>query len=266
MRMRFLVVFVPLAVLPGRANALIPTDSIAEDIALAQSYAQALKTWILQNTQALSEANTDIQTAKIYLQDVESYIAFVQNPSLYAAQALLDSAGLTSDLPVSPQIMMQIANGFDSLRGAGGAMSLNQAFGLLNVLGSLTSTAFAANHVYTCPAADPVCVDINARAAGIAGSMGTAASVYADLQKHQTIAAGLRADLAGETTPARRETISAQLQIETVWTANLAASLKAAMAQSQLQQESFNQRAIERQRQSADALFADTQPITTPIQ
>ena len=65
-----------------------------------------------------------------------------------------------------------------------------------------------------------------------------------------------------ETTPAKRETIQAQLLTEQVWMANMQASLASTGQQAMMQAQSFQQRTLERQRASADDFFDQTQPIT----
>src|SRR5208282_6405536 len=114
-----------------------------------------------------------------------------------------------------------------------------------------------------CPATDQACTDLNARGNGIAGSMGITQAAYQDIQTHLATYQALRDDLAGETTPAKRETIQAQIALEQAWLANMQASLQSAAQQSAMQAESFRQRTLERQRASADDYFDGTQPITS---
>jgi hypothetical protein len=93
--------------------------------------------------------------------------------------------------------------------------------------------------------------------------MAIAQAAYADIQAHLPIIQALRDDLAGETNPARRETIQAQLQAEQLYVQNTQARMLAASQQAALQRQSFQQRALEMQRASADDLFDSTMPITS---
>jgi len=245
--------------LPITAHGQVITDSPAEDIANLKSYLQELKAWVVQNTQVLHEAATDLNTANTYAQEVQTYLAFVENPTLANFMGIVNSAGLGSDMPINPLQVMSLANGFNSMQANG---SLTAELGQLRMLSGFASGAFGANHVYTCTATDAACTDINARSNGIAGSMGMTQTAYADLQAHKAMAAALRADLVGETDPAKRETIIAQIGTEQLYIATIQASNTAAAQQANLAQQSAEQRIIERQRQSADAWFDDTQPIT----
>lgn len=262
--MRKVLLLMSALLLPRAAYAVVPVEDLPSEFQQVQSYLQDLKAWVVQNSQWLHEANTDLQTAQIYAQELQTYLSFVADPSLGRAMGIVNQAGLGNDLPVNPGSMMGIAGGFNSLSNQGGTMHLNQAFGLLGNLSRLTSASYGQNHVYTCTATDPACVDINARANGIAGSMGTTQAQYAAMKAHEGSMQAWRDEMVGVTDPAKRETIMAQLQIEQVWTANNTAQLEASVDQAALQQQSFQQRTIERQRQSADALFSDSQPMTGP--
>lgn len=263
MRLRMLLL-APALLLPSAAHAVVPVEDLPSEFQQAQSYLQDLKAWVVQNSQWLHEANTDLQTAQIYAQELQTYLALVNEPPLQAVMGLVNRAGLGNDLPVNPSSMMGIAGGFNSLSNQNGAMSLNQAFGALGNLSRLTSVSYGQNHVYTCAATDPACIDINARSNGIAGSMGTTQAQYASMKAHEGSMQAWRDEMVGVTDPAKRETIMAQLQIEQVWTANNTAQLQASVDQAALQQQSFQQRTIERQRQSADELLADSQPMAGP--
>lgn len=249
-----------LFLLPVTGHTQVLTDSPSEDLQMLKDWVQTQKTWILQNTQALHEAATDLNTAQTYLQDVQTYLAFVENPSLANAMGLLNAAGLGSSLPADPMQVMSLANGFTSMSSGGGSLSADLS--KLRMVSSYASSAFGANHVYTCSALDSACAAMNARANGIAGSMGLAQAGYGDIQAHLGVISGLRADLAGTTDPAKRETISAQIGTEQLYIQNTLASLTAVGQQANLAQQSDRQRTLERQRASADDLFDNTQPIT----
>nr|WP_294566813.1 type IV secretion system protein [uncultured Rhodopila sp.] len=260
--MRAILLATAVLLLPIAAHAQVSTDSINEDLALAKSYLQSIQSYILEQTSGLHAAATDLQTAQIYAQELQTYIAFVQNPTLSAAMGLINQAGLGSDLPINPTQVMGLANGFGSVS-SGGTLTLNGAFAALRSVNGYAQGAFGANHQYTCKATDQACQDMNARANGIAGSMGIAQAAYADVQAHAPIIQALRDDLAGETDPAKRETIQAQLQAELLYVANTETRMNAAYQQATLQQQSFQQRTLERQRSAADDLFDSTMPVTS---
>lgn len=252
-----LLVASALLLTPVTGHAQILTDSPSEDLQMLKDYAQSLKDYVVENSQWLEETKTDLNTAQTYLQLVTQYAAFVANPQL-AVQQLLNQTGLSQDLPVSPMVIMSLANGFQMSGGA----SLGGDLAKLQMLSGFTNSAYSTAHVYTCTGTDPTCIDLNARANGIAGSMGIAQTGYADIQTHQGVITCLRADLAGTTDPAKRETILAQIGTEQLYIQNVLASLTAASMQSGLAQQSDAQRMTERQRASADAYFNATQPIT----
>lgn len=254
-----LLVATTMLLMPVAGHAQILTDSPSEDLQMVKDWVLQQKQWITQQTQVLHEAATDLNTANTYLQEVQTYLAFVQNPSLANAMGLLNAAGLGSDLPANPLQVMALANGFTSMS-SGGSLSADLA--KLRMLAGYANGAFGVNHVYTCTATDQTCTDLNGRANGIAGSMGIAQTGYADIQAHQAAIAGLRADLVGTTDPAKRETVIAQIGTEQLYIQSTLASLTAAGQQANLAQQSDRQRTLERQRASADAFFADTQPIT----
>jgi len=254
-----------LLALSGRAHAQIPVtdvgvlfNSAQEVVNQVKSYALDLKTYILDETSGLHEAATDLNTAQTYLQEAQTYLALVQNPSLANAMGILGRVGLTNDMPINPMQVMSLTNGFNSM-GNGGLMGDLAA---LRTINGYAIGALGQNHVYTCPATDQACTDLNARGNGIAGSMGITQAAYQDIQAHLATIQALRDDLAGETTPAKRETIQAQLLTEQVWMANMQASLASTGMQASMQAQSFQQRTLERQRASADDYFDGTQPIT----
>lgn len=256
MRARPLLIAAGILLAPAAARAQVPVSDSVTELNVIQSYAQSIKAWTLQYKQYAEEAATDLNTAQAYAQDVETFNSFVQDPSLGAALGLVQVAGLGNDLPVSPYQLMSAANGFGGQGGVNGALSA------LRAVSNLAGTNYQAMHVYACQAADQPCADLNARGNGIAGSMGVQQAAYQDYRAHQGIVQGLRDQLGGVTTPALRETITAQLQAEQVWTANMQGSAQAAAEQAALARQSMVQRVDERQRQSADELFNDTAPIT----
>jgi len=80
-----------------------------------------------------------------YLTEATQLAAFVRDPNLGAAMGLLNKAGLGSSLPVNPQAMMSLVNGFSNP----GQIGLPQIAGILNQLGQFSNAAYQKNHIYT---------------------------------------------------------------------------------------------------------------------
>jgi len=249
-----------LALAPMAAHAVVPVQDAVAELQLLKDYAQQLKAWVTQQSQAVSEANTDLQTARIYSQELETYLHFVENPSLGAADVILRQTGLGSDLPVDPLQMASLANGLNMTGGG-----LTGALSSLSRIGGYAGTAYNTNHVYTCDGTDPTCQDLNTRGNGIAGSSGFNQASYADVQSHRAAVQSLNDALQGTTDPAYRETIMAHLLAEQVWSENMHTATDQSAMQANLAEQTMRQRTLERQRQSADQMFADTQPITGPL-
>ena len=238
------------------ARAQIPVTDAALNL-------QSLKSYFQQAIQIKHEIQTDLNTANMYAQEIQTYLSFVNNPSLSAAMGLINRTGLGSDLPVDPREVASLASGYASMTSGGrGITSLAGGLARLRMIAGYAGSSYSANHVYNCDGADPVCADMNARANGIAGSMGLTQAAYANVAAHVEVIQGLRDDLAGTTDPAKRETILAQLAAEQGWLNSMQTSLAAASQQAALQQQAMSQRNAERQRQSADQLAASTQPMT----
>lgn len=241
---------------PVATHAQIVVVNPTETIQMLKDSAQQIKGYLLQYQQSIHEAMTDIQTAQMVA-------GMIANPSLGAAEALTGMTGLNNDLPVTPHDLMSLSSGYSMLSSAtGNGVSLNGALSALRSINGFASSSYSTNHVYGCTGSDGACGDLNYRANALAGSMGLTQAAYGDVRTHLAIVQALRDQMSGITTPAQRETIMEQLQAEQLWTQNMQASLTSAQMQAAYQDKSFEQRNLERQRQSADDLFNNTQPIT----
>lgn len=194
-----------LCVLTSQAHAqgvaVIDAQSLLQEI---QQVAQSAKAYLLQ--------------AQQYSQQIQTYMAFVHDPSLGAAMGLMNRAGLSNDLPVNPMAVQSLTSGVNGLSGI---------MGKLGTLSALLNTNYSANHVYTPTVNTFGTQAMIANGYSIAGTQGAAQSAYQDLRNHVPIIQALRDRLATATNPKDVADVQAQLQVETVWTDNLQSELAA---------------------------------------
>jgi type IV secretion system protein VirB5 len=211
----------------GYAHAQVPvTDagSIAQEVI---SVAQQAKQYVLQGQQYVTQAQ---QLA----QQIQTYYAFVQNPSLGAAGAIINQAGVGNDLPINPSELVGLTSGY--------SMSLSGLSGKLQALGNLANTSYGQNHVYDCTDQSWACQQQKQRAYGLAGISGLAQSAYQDLRNHMPVVQALQQRAATATTPAEREEVANALAAESVWNQNMMAQVQAAQMQANADKESLVQR------------------------
>lgn len=181
---------------PSRAQ--IAVQDQANLVQQAQDYLQILKSYALQAQQYAAQAQ-QLETAITQLD------AFIQNPDLGAAMGLMQTAGLTSAIPVDPSAVQSIVSGSGGVQGTFGALS------------GLMAGSLGANNVYTCTDPSWACTQARAAAAGNAGQQGLAMNSIATLAAHLPVIQSLRYDLATARDPAQREHVTAELQAETAW-------------------------------------------------
>jgi type IV secretion system protein VirB5 len=211
----------------GYAHAQVPvTDAgtIAQEVI---SVGQQAKQYALQGEQYLNEMK---QTAQM----IQQYYAFVQNPSLGAAGALINQTGLGNDLPINPSSLAGLTSGY--------SMSLSGLAGKLQTLSNLANISYDQNHVYDCADQSWACQQQKQRAYGLAGVSGIAQSAYQDLRNHMPVVQALQQRAATATTPAEREEVANALQAESVWNQNLHAQVQAAQMQANADTASLVQR------------------------
>jgi hypothetical protein len=219
------------SVTSGYAQAQVPvTDagSIAQEVI---SVGQQAKQYALQGEPYLNQIR-QLQ------QQIQQYYAFVQNPSLGTAAALINKAGFGNDLPINPAALQGLTSGY--------SMSLSGLSGKLQTLSNLANTSYGQNHVYDCTDQSLACQQQRQRAYGLAGISGIAQSAYQDLRDHMPIVQALQARAATATTPAEREEVANALQAELVWNQNLQAQVNAAQVQANADTEHLSQKDNER--------------------
>jgi len=224
--------------LGGAAHAQVAVDSVTADINAVKDLAQEAKSFALQGQQYLAEAQQLIQL-------VQTYNAFVANPSLGAALGLMGQTGLSNDLPINPAGLVGLTSGY--------SMSLSGLGGKLDALSSLSNASYNQNHIYSCTGPSWACQQQQQRAYGLAGSSGIAQAAYQDLRNHMPVLQALRDQAANATTPAQRENVALALQSETAWNNNLSAQITAAQMQARTDEGNLVQQDNEKLTQALDA-------------
>lgn len=224
------------------ASAQVPVTDVAAISQLIKSTTQEAESYTLQGKQYLNEA-MQLQ------QQVQTYMAFVQNPSLGMAGVVMNQSGLGNNLPINPSGLVGLTSGY--------SMSLSGLSGKLSQLSSLAGSNYTQNHVYDCTDSSWACVQQKQRAYGIAGSSGVAQAAYQDLRNHMPVVQALRDRAATATTPAEREEVLVALQSEEAWHNNLTGQVEAAKMQADADTASLVQRDKERMSKDIDRTIAD---------
>ncbi len=156
-------------------------EEIQQLIQEAKSYALPAKQYLTQQLQWAKQVAQYATQLQQYALETEQFLAFVHNPTLGAAMGLLNQAGLGTTMPVSPNAMMSLVNGFNGF-GAGGIPNLA---GIAAALNSLSGASYAANHVYTPTDGSWSSQQLIANGNGINATQGTALASYQQLQAHE---------------------------------------------------------------------------------
>lgn len=239
---RILLAAVCLAVLTGPANAVIVVEDPASIVQQVKGYLQDIKGYALQAQQYQVEAQQ-------YFTELQQLNALVHDPSLGNAMAILQTEGLTNDLPINPYALQQLTSGY-----GGGIQAL---VGKLSALGSLANGSYAANHVYSPTDGSWNSQQLIANGNSIAGTQGAAQAAYQNLRNHMPIIQALRDRLLTATTPKDVMDAQAQLQVETLWTHSLNSQLAAADVNYRAQVDGRRQRDDESLEQGIDAFLAE---------
>jgi hypothetical protein len=226
----------------GPAQAQIAVDSLTADFNAVKDLAGQAKSYALQAQQYVTEAQ---QLAQL----VNTFNAFVANPSLGAALGLMNQTGLGNDLPINPAGLMSLTSGY--------SMSLANLGAKLSALSSLSNASYTQNHVYTCTDQSWSCTQEQQRGYALAGASGIAQSAYQDLRNHMPVIQALRDQAATAQTPAQRDSVALALQSETAWNNNLAAQIQAAEMQAKSDEGSLAQQDHEKTSQSIAATIAE---------
>lgn len=211
------------------------------------STAQEAKTYLVEAEQYAKQGAQYVLQGQQFETETTQLLAFVHNPNLGSAMALLNAAGLGSSLPNAPAAVMALIQGVNY--GPGGIAEIQ---GILSVLSGLAQQSYAANHVYSPTDGTWASQQLITRGNQIAGEQGAAMAGYNDLQLHEAALQALRDRLATATTPKDVQDTQAQIELEAVWTNNAAAKLSAVQAAYQAQRDSREQQLSEQTTKSLD--------------
>jgi hypothetical protein len=233
-----------LAVLvPFGARAQLPVTDGGNLIAQAKNLLQELKSYATQ----LQQLSQEIQQVTWLAQTAASLI---QNPNLGAVMQLMNMVGLENPLPVSPYAVQGLISGYGGMNGISGIV------GKLNSLGSLITTSYQTDHVYSCEDNSFACQQQRRLAHSDAGLKGITSEVYTQLTQRIPILQGLREQLSLATTPAQRENIMAQVALENAWAQNTQGQLQTVVALAGAQKQVDTNRENEHLAESIDAVLA----------
>jgi len=207
-------------------------EQIQQLIAEAKSYALQAQQYLTEQLSWAKQVQQYATQLQQYAVETEQFLAFVHNPTLGAAMALLNQAGLGSTMPVNPMAVMSLVNGFNGFS-AGGLPSL--IGGIASSLNALSGSSYAANHIYSPTDNSWNSQQLIANANSISGTQGTALASYQQLQAHAATLQALRDRLMTAVDPKDVEDAQAEIQLESLWTGNQQASLAAVQITAQTQ-------------------------------
>ena len=216
------------------ARSQVPVTDIGAIEQLYQQYVVELKDAAVQ-LQQLQQAASQVEWA------VQSYNSFVASPSLGGAMGLINAAGISNPLPVSPYTVENL------IRGQGG---LN---GTLGALSSLSSQSFGVNHIYTPSDNSWISQQMAAKANSVASAQGIAQQVYGQMAIRFPIIQSLQTNLLSATTPAARDHIVGQIQSQQAWVQGAQGQMQTASLMLAAERDNREQRADEHMTQSIDA-------------
>jgi hypothetical protein len=191
----------------GSALADVPTFDASNALGQVKALAQELKGYLLQAQQY----TTALQQ---YYAEAQMLAGLVHNPAGEIG-AVLNLTGLGQDLPVSPMALLSLTQGF------GGAGGLPGIMGKLSLLNGLTAGAYNSSHLTDCVDKSYTCAEQNSQEWGLAGTKGTLATLYSDLQSHISTMQALRGQLADAGDPKAVADLSAAVQTEGAYVQNL---------------------------------------------
>jgi hypothetical protein len=234
---RILLASICLVTFSASAEAQVPVTDAGNLLEWAQGLANEIKAYALQVKQYVGEelswavqAQQYAMQGQQYLVEAEQLLAFVHNPTLGAAMGMLNAAGLGSSMPVSPYAVMGLVNG--TAFGGGGMPNIAGIFG---PLAALSGSSYAANHVYSPTDGSWNSQQLINSGNAIAGTQGTALASYQQLQTHEQSMQAIRDRLTTATTPKDVQDAQAEVELESLWTANQSASLAAVQIAAQTQ-------------------------------
>ena len=229
--------------MPSDALAQLPVTDGGNLVAQAKNLLQELKSYATE----LEQLSQQVQQVTWLAQTAASLI---QNPNLGAAMQLMNMVGLENPLPVSPYAVQGLISGYGGMNSIGGIV------GKLNSLGSLVTTSYQTDRVYTCNDNSFACQQQRRLAYSDAGLKGITGDVYSQLAQRIPILQGLREQLSLATTPAQRENVMAQVAIENAWAQNAQGQLQTVTALAGAQQRVDANRENEHLTESIDTVLA----------
>jgi hypothetical protein len=245
------------------AGCVIPQARAQVATIDAAAIAQEVKAYVLETKQYIGEQLSWVTQAQQYATQVQQYATeaeqlagFIHDPNLGAAMGLLNMAGLSNSLPVSPYAVMNMVNGVNSI-GAGGSFNLGQITGILGTLNGLAGTSYANNHVYTPTDGSWASQQLIANGNAIAATQGSAAAAYQDLRTHAAALQALREQMNAAQDPKAVADLQAEVALEQTWTANEAAQLSAIQLVASTQEAARVQRDSEKADQDWEQFYAN---------
>jgi type IV secretion system protein VirB5 len=223
--------------MPAPAHALIVVEDPASILQQVKAYYQDIKSYAL----AAQSLTTQVQQLAT---EIEQFNAFVHDPTLGAAMAIMNQAGLGNSLPGNPYALQSLTSGYGGLMGKLGA------------LGNLTNGTYAQNHVYSPTDNGFASQQLIANGNAIAGTQGAAQAVYADMRSHMPVLQALRDRLATARTPKDVADAQAEVDVETAWIHSTNAQLAALQINYSAQRDAQVQRENEAMDQGIDDFLA----------
>jgi Type IV secretion system proteins len=229
------------------AGAAIPVIDTAALIQWAQQLAYEARQLAIQAQQYILEETAGIRQAaqyatqlQQYAQEVQLFLNFAHAP-LAGLTTLMNQLGVGNSLPLNPQSMINLVEGFRY--GSGG---FGQLTGLLGQLGGLAGYAYQQNHLYTPTDGSFQSQQVMDRGNSIAGAQGAMAAAYADNRTHEAALQTLRTQLEGADTTKDTLDASGQVQTEIAWNVNQLGQMQAIAVTADLQRDNLMQRDNER--------------------
>jgi len=221
--------------MPASAQVAVidPTGLVAQAKQLVETInqeTQGIRSYLTQ----LQQYATELQT---YATEVEVAANFIHNPSIGAAMGLVNRAGFDNPLPINPEGVLSMINGFGGSLGG-----LQGAIGKLSQLNGLVSYTFNTNHVYTPTDGLWSSHQLANGATAIAGTQGSAATILQDLQNHIPILQALNERL--QTASNMKDVADAQAAIanQAAWATNMQGQLQAIQVAALVQDQNRTQR------------------------
>lgn len=227
----------------GSARGQIPVFDGASAVSQAKSLFQDLKGYATQ----LQQLQQEIQTVTYTGQTVAS---LVQHPSLGAVMQLAGRLGLSNELPISPYAVQNLLTGYGGINSVGGIT------GKLGSLSGLITGSYNSDRIYDCADNSFTCQTSRNQAMSNASMKGITGQLYQQMANHIPVLQGLRDRAATATTPAERENIMEQIQLENAWVANTTGQLQSVSYMADAQHRVFEQQQNEKFVGDIDAVLA----------